>query len=214
MIARRALTDVDGRHQDRCRSLVEALAMDGAAVTARGSADDGHPMFATDHTARTVDDYQLTLGEGPVIEAFCVQNPISVPDVQDAEVVARWPALVPELTAVGVRGLFAFPLRIGAVSFGTVLLYRRSPGPLAPAGVALAVTACEEIARLLLRDLHRSTGRAVTPDVIALATGMVAVQAGVPVAEALSLLRAAAFAEEVSLPEVAAAVVARRRQFG
>ena len=208
-----ALGDVDASPAGLCRAMVGTLGMDGAAVTARGSADHGHLVFATDDVARTVDEFHLTLNEGPAIDAFLHRSPCAVPDLAAGVAVRRWPVLTREVGPLGVGALFAFPLQIGAVPFGTVQLYRRAAGALTPAATTSAMLATEAVARAVLQDLHGADGRMVLPDTIAIATGMIAVQAGVPVGNALALLRAAAFAEHLSIHEIAAMVVGRIRRF-
>ena len=208
-----ALPDVEATPAALCRALVGTLGMDGAAVTARGSADHGQLVFATDDIARSVDEFHLTLNEGPAIDAFLNRSPFAVPDLAAGVAIHRWPVLTREVGPLGVSALFAFPLQIGAVPFGTVQLYRRVAGALTPAATTSALLATEAIARAVLRDLDSTHGRTVAPDAIAIATGMIAVQAAVPVSNALALLRAAAFAEHVSIHEIAAAVVARVRRF-
>lgn len=209
-----AIPDVDATPDDLCRALVHSLRMDGAAVTARGSVDHGQLVLATDDLARSVEELHLTLGEGPAIDAFCHRSPFAVPDLAAGAAVLRWPVLTREVGGLGVGALFAFPLQVGAVPFGTVQLYRHAAGVLTPAATTNALLAVEIIARTVLRDLHSTYGRAVGPDDVAIATGMIAIQAAVPVSNALALLRAAAFAEHTSIHRVAEAVVGRTRRFG
>jgi hypothetical protein len=208
-----ALPDVDSAPDDLCRALVGSLPVDGAAVTARGSVDHAYLVFATDDIARRVDELHLTLAEGPAIDAFVHRSPFAVPDLAADGAVTRWPVLTREVGPLGVGALFAFPLQIGTVPFGTVQLYRRTPGALTPATTASALLATRTIAHAVLREVHSTHGRTVRPDDVGLATGMIAVQAAVPVTSALALLRAAAFAEHVSIHDIAAAVVSRARRF-
>ncbi|MHA4853399.1 hypothetical protein L1080_028250 [Rhodococcus sp. MSC1_016] len=72
--------------------------------------------------------------------------PETQPDVADPAAATRWPMLVPEVLDLGVRAVFAFPLRlfIGA-HVGVLELYRTQPGRLdtqhdrAAAGCAAAL---------------------------------------------------------------------------
>ncbi|WP_111766770.1 hypothetical protein [Nakamurella deserti] len=206
--------EVDSTPDDLCRDLVATLGLDGAAVTARGSLDHGHLVFATDDVARAIDEWHLTLNEGPSIDAFLHRSPYAVPDLTAGVAGDRWPVLTREVGSLGVAALFAFLLQVGTVPFGTVQLYRRTPGALSPVATTTALLGTGHIARAVLRELHSTRGRTLGHDEIAIATGMIAVQAEVPVTNALALLRAAAFAERTSIHEIADAVVRRTRRFG
>jgi hypothetical protein len=114
--------------------------------------------------------------------------------------------------------VFAFPLAQGAIRIGVLGLYRGAPGPLGTEGLA-DVLVCADAALLLLLNARSGTDGPGQPDGdgwhahhsrVYQATGMVSVQRGVGLEEALALLRAHAFAHDLPLGEVAAQVVARR----
>ena len=100
-------------------------------------------------------------------------------------------------------------------------LYRDTPGDLSPDNLTAAFTAAD-VASLALLHLVTDSPDAFAPDPtvrtdfrlhVHQATGMVAVQLDVPVAEALLRLRARAFAEGRSVSDLAADVVAGRVRF-
>lgn len=74
---------------------------------------------------RSMEDLQFTLGRGtvstrPAAGHRCPCPLWTVAPASDA-------AFVKEALAAGVRAFFAFRLRIGAISFGTPDLHRRTP---------------------------------------------------------------------------------------
>ena len=121
--------------------------------------------------------------------------------------------------AAGAAAVFAFPLVQGAIRVGVLGLYRETPGSLSPGALA-DVLVCADAALLLLLNSRAGTdgsgdgwprdGWSDDHAQVYQATGMVSAQRGVGLEEALALLRAYAFAHDLTLDEVAAAVVARR----
>jgi hypothetical protein len=169
-----------------------------------------------------VENQQFTLGEGPGIDAEQSGVPVLVPDV--ATVAGRWPAFAPAAAQLGVRAVFAFPLRIGVISVGTLLAHRTTPGPLIGGRLVDALALADAIT---VASLHRRSDAADPADrppsgwaapvtyraEVHQATGMISVQLGVGLAEALIRLRAHAWADDRLLADVAADVVARRLRF-
>ena len=120
-----------------------------------------------------------------------------------------------------MRAVFAFPLRIGAITVGVLDLYRDAPGDLDDDALAMALLAADTAALTLL-ELDVSNGAVFDGDDIARstyrlevhqATGIVQVQLGVSAEVALVMLRARAFASGRPVAEVARDVVARRLRF-
>ena len=169
-----------------------------------------------------LEESQFTLGQGPGIDA-AAGAPVLVPDL--AAEAARWPVFVPEATGLGVRAVFALPLRIGAIGVGTLLAHRAVPGPLVDGALADAFALAGAVTLLLLHRQSTRAGRAgdgprpgwAPPATyraeVHQATGMISVQLGVSLAEALVRLRAYAYADGRLIAEVASDVVARRLRF-
>jgi ANTAR domain len=156
------------------------------------------------------------VGEGPCVDAFTARSPVLVPDLGAAGWQARWPGFTIAGGHTGVSAVFAFPLVQGAIRVGVLGLYRAAPGPLSPEGLS-DVLVCADTALLLLLSARSGTGGHPDGDgwrghhvPVYQATGMVSVQRGVGLEEALALLRAYSFAHGLSLGEVAAQVVGRR----
>jgi hypothetical protein len=202
---------------------VEMLGVTGAGISMLTKSGNHGVICATDDVSSRIEDLQLTLGEGPCIDAVGSGTPVLVSDLQDTDDVLtqRWPAFTEGAGEAGVRAVFAFPLRIGAISVGAMDLYRDEPGELAAFEFPHALMAADAAAHALLHLDSLPDGMADTtadfrtafhPQVNQ-ATGMVQVQLGVPTDEAFVLLRARAFATGRTLVELAADVVNRRIRF-
>ena len=123
----------------------------------------------------------------------------------------------------GVRSVFAFPLRTGAASIGVLDVFRPGPGRMTQEDVAQSLTFAE-IARVAMLDGQDNATDGAVPDgfdeapgyraEVFQAQGMVMVQLGVSLAEALLRIRAYAYAEGRPLADVARDIVARTLRFG
>ena len=206
-----------------CELVVSALSVSGAGIAMVTPAGHRGVVCATDAGSAKIEELQLTLGEGPCVDAATSGAPVLLPDLDDADdvEVERWPAFMEEAASAGVRAVFAFPLRVGAISVGVIDLYRNRPGGLTEENLRAALLAADAAAlALLYLDVDGADAFADDPASRASfqlqvhqATGMVMAQAGVSIEQAFLLLRARAFAEGRPLSEVAIDVVARRIRF-
>jgi hypothetical protein len=115
------------RVQRLCGLAVEATGVAGAALSV---ANDGtrSTVCATDEMSDQIEELQDTIGEGPSIDVLRTGNTLLMGDLSASD--GRWPAFTPAAHDVGVRGLFVFPLRMGAARLGVLALYRTDAGPL------------------------------------------------------------------------------------
>ena len=198
---------------------VEAAGVDGAGLSlARGSSHE--PVLGTDAVAEALELTQFTLGEGPCVDATTFGVPVLVPDLTNLRDghADRWPVFATEALALGVRAIYALPLRIGVVAIGAADLYRRGAAPLEGEDLSQALTAMDAVALTFLDD-DAPLGEE-NPDALPLrslevhrAAGMVMIQLGVSIEKALIRLRATAFAEGISLEALASDVVRGHRRF-
>ena len=190
-----------------------AAALGGTGVSANITTAEGgiETVWSADSTSASLQDLQFTLGEGPSIDATRLGAMTVAPDLTAAQA-HRWPAFSAAAAENGVRAVFAFPLRIGAISLGAMEIYRDEPGPLLPGGIADALSLAEAVTAQILR-VPLGAGSFVLRAAVHQATGMVAVQLGTSLAEALVRLRAYSFGIDRSINDVASDVVARRLDF-
>jgi hypothetical protein len=196
---------------------VDLLEVDGAGISVIGDGEHRGAVALSAARYGAVDELQFSLGEGPCIDADTQGGPVLEPELVGTE--AQWPAWAPAAMVEGVRAVFAFPLRVGAARLGALSAYRATPGELTPIQLGDALVLANVATHLLL-DLEAETSPRAVPGrlaetvearaVVHQATGMIAVQLDVRVTEALSALRAHAWAHSRSLNAVATDVVARR----
>jgi hypothetical protein len=119
--------------------------------------------------------------------------------------------------------VFGFPLRVGTVRLGALNLYRDCPGLLSGDQHADALVVADVAARWVLEAQAGAPLDAVAEELeigadfhfaVHNAAGMVSVQEGISVTEALIRLRAFAFSSDRLLADVAEDVVARRLRLG
>ncbi|AXK34149.1 GAF domain-containing protein [Streptomyces armeniacus] len=201
-----------------CAATITAAGVDAAALNIELDAGQRETVYASAQLALDMAELTLTLGEGPDAS---FHSPALVTDLAAEECETRWPVFAPAAVTVGVRAVFALPLRVGGVSVGLMTLYRAEPGPLSRDQLADALVLADTVLALLLdrgRGAQPADGRWSEefgpryPE-IHQATGMMTVQLGVTAAVALVRLRAYAFSQDRRLNEVARDVVARRLRF-
>lgn len=206
-----------GRTVELCHRCLTLLPVDGAAVTVRGSLATKELLHATDRIATRLDDLQFVIGEGPCRDAYRLRVPVLQADLTSPAASLLWPGFTREALQLGVAAVFAFPLQIGAVPFGVLELSRTTPGPLSPEQLTTALLLAESAARAVMDDTRSALftdpdqdERGVGEIEVPRATGMIAARHGIPVDAALAELRAAAFAQNLPLIEMARAVLAGR----
>lgn len=204
-----------GRMERLCSALTRHLPARGVGVSVM--TDDtlgGGTVAASDLVSRRLDDLQFTLGEGPCIDAYSLRRPVLEPDLLGSGS-TRWPGYAAAAQDEGVRAVFAFPLQIGTARAGAMDVYRTEPGPLAQDALSQALTFAE-VAMGLLLDTQTATERgssAHVDDALAYrlevyqAQGMVMVDLGVSLDEAMARLRAHAYGADRSLADVARDIV-------
>ncbi|WP_286219169.1 GAF domain-containing protein [Paraoerskovia sediminicola] len=224
-----------------CRLCVELLDADGGYMAVSPSRGDELTVYSTDGRAERMADLEIALGEGPAHESF-VGARRTVADLSAAwdRWPLFGPAAS---AAVGDLHLQVLPLGVGIRRIGVLTTYYESRGPQVDPRAAQALADGAGIALLGRPEPRalgfgrsrleagtevpdggaRPGGRvAVAPrrerdrsgrDPLDLATGMVAVQMGVPAWAALAVMRARAFSTDVELDDLASAVVERRLTF-
>ena len=204
-----------------CRAAIHALPAWGTAVTVM-TAEGMQPVaVASDLRTQALEEQQFSFGEGPCVDAFAGRRPVLEPDLGPGTS-ARWPAYTAAAHEQGVRAVFAFPLQIGAARLGVLDVYLDRPGTMSSATLGRALAFSEVALWILLdgqaesaadRPVERLEAAVDSRSELFQAQGMVMVQLGTSLSEAMSQLRARAYADHRRLGDIAADVVARRLQF-
>jgi GAF domain-containing protein len=225
---RKLITDRSSRSADVtdylrrvCESAASRLSASGAGISVMTEAGVRGVSAASDPLSEHVEELQFVLGEGPCVDAFATRRPVLIADLSD-DAMTRWPFYAPAAQAGGVRAVFAFPLQVGGARLGVLDVFREHTGALSADQVTDALTFAEVTVTALL-DRQEQAGAHDAPDGVVEAVdhraelfqaqGMVMVQLGGTITEALARMRAYAYAEDRDLGEVARDVVARRLRF-
>ena len=204
-----------------CEVCADVAAMDGAGIMLMSGDVPRGSVCTTDTVSALIEQLQYDLGEGPCVDAYHEDRPVLESDLAEP-VNVRWPAFTGPVLDAGVRAVFGFPLHVGAVRLGALHLYRDRPGPLTDEQHADALVMADIAAQaVLVLQANAPPGQLATAlmasadfqYVVHQASGMVAVQLDVSVAEALIRLRAHAFGNDRPLAEVTRDVVARLLRF-
>lgn len=201
--------------QRMCRAAVRDLPAMGVGISVLSKGRDPITVAASSEASVLVEELQFTMGEGPCIDAFESRRPVLVPDLSETAT-ATWPGYAPAAHDHGVRAVFAFPLQVGAARLGALDIYRDHTGSLSSERLSRALTFAEVALHELLDAGTGSERAAALVDdsegnrfEVHQAQGMVVFQLGVSAEEALTRLRAYAYAHDRRLIDVARDVLAR-----
>lgn len=198
-----------------CDVVSERVAVDGAAIAVHTDGAAVQELVAvTGDWARHVEEMQYTVGDGPAIEAAQTASPVLTTNL--AGIDGRWPGFAQVAEEAGVGAAFAFPLRTGPSSIGTLDLFRREHRPLSPDEFAEAVALADIATEAVLTDV--GTGDAVPApwlradvpghyDQVNIASGLLAGELRITVDEARVRLRARAFLRGIPVNDIACSVL-------
>ncbi|WP_329302712.1 GAF and ANTAR domain-containing protein [Streptomyces sp. NBC_00659] len=220
---------------DVCTAAVAALPVGGAGMSAMSRDRASHPLCSTDSVSQHLEELQLTLGEGPCVDAYVLGSTVLCPDLLAGELQRHWTVFADAALEAGARAVFAFPLQTGPVIPGVLDLYSSSSVELDAEEVADAMAFADAATSILLDARISETGvpfDTQAPDTDAAgtdrpdaspfddlggyraeidqATGILMVQLDVGFEEAFIRLRAHAYARGTRISVVAADVVAHR----
>jgi len=193
-----------------CRQGVTTLPATGAGLSVMGKDKQFSMLTATDPTSERLEELQFVLGEGPCVEAGLTRRPVLVPDL-DADGVSRWPAYASAVLQAGIGAVFAFPLQVGATQLGVMDFFRSSRGPLSSSELTCAYALADEAVGILLGGAADTS--LTGPAELFQAQGMVMVQIAGTLTEAMSRIRAYAYAENRRLIDVVNDIVERKLKF-
>jgi hypothetical protein len=202
-----------------CRAGVHGIPASGVGVSVL-TEEGKHGLAAvSDPVSAVVEELQFSLGEGPCIDAHTSRHPVLESDLGESAM-RRWPGYAPAAYGHGVRAVFAFPLQIGVAPVGVLDVYRDTAGELSREALARALAFAEVALTTLLDGQARAPGGETDDGLgealtrhraeVYQAQGMVRIQLGVSLEDALARMRAHAFVHGRTLSDVAADIVARR----
>lgn len=199
---------------------VAALPFDRAAIAIHVDGAGLEALCASDPVAEHVEWVQITLGEGPGVDAVAAGGPMTVADLADPD--GPWPTFAAEAVEFGVRALYALPLQFGAIRVGVLDLYRDDAAELGSKDFADALAVSDVVTAVLLTAggdgrLSASLGpwwdQPLSTKEIHQATGMLVSQLGASARDAYVRMQAFAYAHHRLLDDVAHAVVDGRLRF-
>jgi len=199
-----------------CQSITGAS---GAGIMLMFDESVAGSLCSSNSISAQIEELQFTLGEGPCIDAYRRDEPVTEPDLSRSP---RWIGFAPAAVDAGAAAVFGFPVRSGSARLGALNLYNDRPGHLSDDQYGDALVLADIAAQIILAmqagmppgdlaaeleqgsDLHY---------VVHQAAGMISVQLDVSVTHALIRLRAHAFGNHRPVLDVAADVVARELRF-
>ena len=200
-----------------CTACVEVLDVTGAGITIMGGGEGG-PICVSDSTVAALEDLQYTIGQGPCRDAFSSGVSVHAPRL-DIAASTKWPSFVSLAQSSGYGAVFAYPLITAGAKVGVLTLYQHSEGDLTQAQHDDSIVLAEVLTETVLSLQDDAPSGILAPGLddavkyraeIYQASGMTAVQLSIPPEEALLRIRAHAFANDQTVAETAAHIVARR----
>jgi hypothetical protein len=203
-----------------CAVAAEFMALDGAGIALIHDGEDLMSLCTSNVAAGALMDLEITTGEGPANDASRGNENADADLLM--ENTENWSSYRPEAVALGARAVFGYPVRLGAIRFGALSLFRKSPGPLNARQESDAFLLASVIGRAILAKqaggspdslVGELNGASMLDFRVHQAAGMLAVQGSMSLKDALVLLRAHAFGIGCPLSELADRVVKRATHF-
>ena len=203
-----------------CAACVIALPVRRAAIAIFVHGVGLELLAASDQIAEQVEWKQVTLGEGPGVDAVVSGGPIAAPNLTQPD--GRWPVFAADVADSGIGAMYALPLQVGAIRVGVLDLYCDTGESLSGPDFADAVAVSELLTSVLLTaDSSGAIPESLGPwwnqplgtREVHQATGMMMAQLGIDARSAYARLQAFAFGNSRQLDDVARDVVGRRLRF-
>jgi hypothetical protein len=219
------LVAIEGSEPDTarlCQLCADVTEMSGAGIMLMSGDVPRGSVCTTNDVSALIEQLQYDLGEGPCVDAYNEDRPVLEPDLAHPHAL-RWLAFAQPAIAAGVRAVFGFPLQVGSVRLGALNLYRDRTGALSDEQHADALAVADVVAQaVLVLQANAPEGQLAAEleatgnfqYVVHQASGMIAAQLDVTLAQAMIRLRAHAFGNGRPLVEVAGDVVGRRLRLG
>jgi GAF domain-containing protein len=199
------------RLTDRC---VEVLGVGAAGLMLAGPDGELRVMASSSEATRVLELFELQAKEGPCLDCYRSGKPVMQQDLATPK--SRWPRFAAKTLTAGFRSVQSLPMRLRGTIIGALNLFQAGTGEMARADIdgaqALADVATIAIlqhraaleAQVLNQQLQHALNSRI---VIEQAKGMVAERAGLNMELAFSALRTFARNHNLSLVDVAGAVI-------
>ena len=191
------------------------LGVSGAAIAVVSESGHRGVLCSSNVAAASLEDLQLTLGEGPGIDAHQLGVPVTDADLASPGS-SRWVAFCAPAVDAGAAAVFAFPLRLGGIRLGTLTFNHDHAGRLSDDQYTEALFMVGIVTQSVLAIQAKARPGTVAGPLQALvddgaeihqAAGMLAVRLEVGVGEALVRLRALAYAQDRSVADLSHDVI-------
>jgi hypothetical protein len=199
------------------RACADVLPVYGAGISLCFAAGRHLPLGASDPTSGEVERQQFTTGEGPCVASHDTGEPVLA---TESTLHSQWPGFYDAVAdRTPVRSILTLPLPDELLGIGALDLYVSPPHDVQALSRRDAVTVSNQVTEVLQTSSRRADPRPDLPGwtdappaqrraLVWQAIGMVSAALRVPGPDALSLLRAHAYAAASSLDELAAEVMA------
>ncbi|MEU4393881.1 ANTAR domain-containing protein [Kribbella sp. NPDC023855] len=191
------------------------LGADGAAITVENTTANRTTLSTTDAVMARLVDLQDVTGQGPCLDAFRYSTHFTL--ALNDQPNLRWPEFARSAwQAVGGLNMYSFPMRPSGRTLGVVSTYF-TEGRELPEPNDTAQFLADAVGAALLQDPAAkgfgSEGPWASRAQVHHACGMVTAQLRLSADDALAILRAHAYAHNITLAETARQVVERELDF-
>lgn len=202
---------------EACRAALRGPYSVGLTLAADAALAQRVSLCAAGPLADRGEALQISLGEGPCVQALRERARVLADDLDDPGTTSQWPVYARQAAAHGIRAAFALPVLHGtdpARQAGLVLtLYRDRPGPMTDTDLRICQDHADAAELLLLtaptptEDDLAHAWLLPADAVVHQAIGMISYRHRLTTGQALALLRAHAYARDTDLTTLAHGVV-------
>jgi hypothetical protein len=201
-----------------CAGSQAVTAVTGAAIVLMAAGHLPAATYTSNSAFDPLEDLQFAMGIGPTSEAYESGEPVIETDLAMAPP-ARWGDFSRTAVESGAYAVFSFPLQLGATRLGALTLYQDHAGALDDGRYADAIVVAGIITRAVLALQAGAVDGALAAELseggsdfaeVHQASGMVSVQLGIEIGDALTRVRAQAFADGTTMRYTAGEILARR----
>ncbi len=167
---------------------------------------------------RDLEQAEIDNEDGPCHEAYRTGEPAVVNDLDHSDVAERWPSVVGRMRGMGLKAVYAFPLRLRGDRIGALNLYRDAPGEFADDDVRVAQAFADVAAIGILQERRAFSAEERAGQLqyaldsrikIEQAKGIICAQRNVSLTEAFGAMRHYARSSRRNIHDVAQLVIDR-----